>query len=70
MPVAGGVDLEREERLKKGELCVQQFRSVWQSPALRHIADKKNEMGNFSRRLLTDLEFFLKSCDRTSGIVP
>jgi len=44
MPVASGVDLEREERLKKGEICIEHFKVTMQNPAMKHLSEKKNEV--------------------------
>ncbi len=64
VPVFAGVDLAREERLKKGEACLDQFNAVLQDAAMKKISDKPSELGKLAKRVMTDLEFFLRSCGK------
>ena len=64
VPLFGGVDLAREERLKKGDACLDQFRVVFNDPIMKKIANKPGDIGKSARRLMTNLEYSLKSCDR------
>ncbi len=41
-----GVDLAREERLKKGDACIDQLRVVMEDPTMRKIGNKPNEVSN------------------------
>lgn len=69
MPAGSGVDLEREERLRKGEECIQQFRAVWESPIMKKIADKKNDVmqrflfldGKFCKEITNRFRILFKS---------
>ena len=61
-----GVDLAREERLKKGDACIEQFRLILEDSTMKKIADKPSELGKTAKRLLTDIEFFTKSCAKPS----
>ena len=44
MPVFAGVDLAREERLKKGDACIEQFRVIIEDPIVRKISDKPSDV--------------------------
>lgn len=65
-------DLERGEVLKKGEVCIQRFKALWQFPAMRKLSERQseanfvlyNQTGELVRRLMTDIEFFIKACDK------
>ena len=36
-------DLERGEVLKKGEVCIQRFKALWQFPAMRKLSERQSE---------------------------
>eukprot|EP00826_Nyctotherus_ovalis_P044353 TRINITY_DN4784_c0_g1_i3.p1 TRINITY_DN4784_c0_g1~~TRINITY_DN4784_c0_g1_i3.p1 ORF type:complete len:168 (-),score=32.22 TRINITY_DN4784_c0_g1_i3:54-557(-) len=64
VPLFGGVDLAREERLKKGEACLDQFKFIFDDPVMKKISNKPSDIGKSARRLMTNLEYSLKSCNR------
>ena len=44
VPLFAGVDLEREERLKKGELCLAEFQKIMNDPIMNKISNKPNDL--------------------------
>jgi len=61
VPVFAGVDLAREERLKKGDQCIEVFKQIFEDVTMKKISDKSSEVGKLAKRHLNDLEIFLKS---------
>ena len=64
VPTFAGVDLAREERLKKGEACLDQFKVVTDDAVMKKISDKQTDLGKLAKRVLSDLEAFLRSCGK------
>lgn len=38
------MDLAREERLKKGDNCIEQFKNVFEAPKFRKLCEKPTEV--------------------------
>jgi len=44
LPNGGETDFEREEQLKKGNMCIEKFKTVWQFPSMRKLAERQSEV--------------------------
>jgi hypothetical protein len=66
-----GVDLQREDRIKKCDACIEQILSIFKSSSLTKATTRKSEvrlMSNYlksvsslAKQLFSDLESFSKS---------
>lgn len=63
VPLFPGVDLAREERLKKGDQCLKQFKIIQEDAAMHKIAGKGNDLGKQATKVLNNLSYLLKSCE-------
>mmetsp|Transcript_41859 Transcript_41859/g.40200 ORF Transcript_41859/g.40200 Transcript_41859/m.40200 type:complete len:181 (+) Transcript_41859:1398-1940(+) len=59
VPVSGGVDLAREERLKKCEACVEQFYNFFKSKGFQKALKRKGEVAEIAMNLHGKLTMFL-----------
>mmetsp|Transcript_14467 Transcript_14467/g.14528 ORF Transcript_14467/g.14528 Transcript_14467/m.14528 type:complete len:136 (-) Transcript_14467:36-443(-) len=58
-PVMVGVDLSREERMRKCENCLIAFTSIYESPSLVKNANRENQVGALAKELQKSLETFI-----------
>jgi hypothetical protein len=42
----GDIDFNREEQIKKGNVCIEKFKAVWQFPSIRKLAERQSEVFN------------------------
>ena len=63
MPLFGGVDLVREERINKVKGCLEQLKLVMENPAIKRIINDQNELGKLTMNLMTNLDYLVKSCN-------
>ena len=63
-PSSMGVDLSREDRIKRCEVCFNAFRNVCDSSALAKNARRENQTGELARELKRTLEGFIAECMR------
>jgi len=62
VPLLGGVDLAREERLKKSDLCLKQFKLILEDAGMKKIANKQSELGTQAAKVMNSLSYLLKAC--------
>jgi katanin p80 WD40 repeat-containing subunit B1 len=61
VPLMGGVDIAREDRMKKYDKLIDEVNNVYNKDALKRRAErKKDDLGEASAKLRNDLEVFLK----------
>jgi katanin p80 WD40 repeat-containing subunit B1 len=63
-PASMGVDLSREDRVKRCEVCFNAFRNVADSPSLAKNARRENLTGELARELKRTLDGFIVECSR------
>ena len=63
-PVMQGVDLSREDRMRKCERCFNSFLAVKTNPAFEKMCTRTGEAGDLARSLSDDLSRFLWKCGR------
>ena len=62
--VSGGVDLAREERIKKCDACIDQFLNFFKSKGFQKSLKRKGEVAEVAMTLHTQLNSFL---NKTKG---
>ena len=55
-----GVDLARQERIKRLDLLIQQYVEVYQSKRLKKLGDKNDETSKLSQKLSAQLSAIFK----------
>jgi len=67
VPLNRGVDLAREERLRKADGVLEKFREISQSIGLQKACKRDNypEISSLAKRLSAELEFFIEKCDKS-----
>lgn len=55
-----GVDLAREERLRRYDQLIEQYVEVYQSHRLKRLAEKKDETSRLAEELSSSLAFIFK----------
>jgi hypothetical protein len=55
VPLMGGVDIAREERLKKSDVCVDAFFNIFKSNGMQKALKRKGEVGELALQLHTEL---------------
>mmetsp|Transcript_19565 Transcript_19565/g.35873 ORF Transcript_19565/g.35873 Transcript_19565/m.35873 type:complete len:551 (+) Transcript_19565:1176-2828(+) len=63
-PLSIGVDISREERIKKCETAFNSFAELRQSPALEKNSKRENKTGEIVKELVRQLDAFMWSCNR------
>lgn len=63
-PVIMGVDFSREERVKKCEACIQNFKVINDSASLEKNSKRENQTGDLAKELKRNLEMFLNDIRR------
>ncbi len=59
--VGTGVDLAREDRIKKCDACIEQFQKFMQSKGFQKALKRKGEIMELATTLHNDLGFFLSN---------
>lgn len=55
-----GVDLAREERLKRYDLLIEQYVEVFQSHRLKRLSEKQDESSRLAEQLAAELTIIFK----------
>lgn len=63
-PASGGVDLSREERTKRCEVCFNALRAVCDSASLTKNARRDNQTGELAKDLKKNLDSFIIECEK------
>lgn len=63
-PAGIGVDLSREERLRKCETCLSAFQAVNECNGLTKNSQRKNNTGEMAKDLLRKLGVFIWECGK------
>eukprot|EP01016_Furgasonia_blochmanni_P042843 TRINITY_DN5728_c0_g1_i2.p1 TRINITY_DN5728_c0_g1~~TRINITY_DN5728_c0_g1_i2.p1 ORF type:complete len:152 (-),score=18.75 TRINITY_DN5728_c0_g1_i2:240-695(-) len=69
--VMSKVDLAREERMKKYDRFVDEFKKILNVHRVRSLAVKRtDELGELAKNLIADVEFMMKRCKIDVGSAP
>lgn len=64
-PVLSGVDLSREDRMKRCENCFFAFKTIADCPSLAKNMKRDNQTGEIAKELKRCLDSFIMECNRT-----
>ena len=64
IPVGGGVDLSREDRIKKIDLCIDNFMSLYKSKGFQKSLKRQGEVQEVSNLLHNHLQNLLNKTRR------
>jgi len=64
VPVGGGVDLAREERIKKCDVCIENLHNIYKSKGFQKALKRKAEVAEVAMSLHSQLTSFL---NKTKG---
>ena len=64
MPLSGGIDLNREEKISKYKIIIDNFKKLRDSPNLQNCL-KYKEIKNLNlKQFMGEVNFFINQCDK------
>ena len=64
MPLSGGIDLNREEKISKYKIIIDYFKRIRDNPNLQHCLKYKEIKNLDLKQFLGEVNFFINQCDR------